>query len=172
MASLQNMSAEKLPNVCGVKLKRKEGRHCQIKLKEDGKCWRHKEQLNHNNNDDLITNGKLQINKTIKELQQIAREENLKGYSKLTKINLVNLIESKTNQKFKREEVFSMKQLKALAKRRKNNNYSKVTKENLSILIINNIENASIDEELEITEGRTALNGVFSTVKVKQKKEK
>ena len=33
MASLQNMSAEKLPNVCGVKLKRKEG-HCQIKLKK------------------------------------------------------------------------------------------------------------------------------------------
>lgn len=170
MASLQNMSAEELPNVCGVKLKRKDG-HFQSNPKEDGKCWRHRRQFNHDN-DGVISNGKLQVNKTIKELRQIAREGNLKGYSRLSKINLVNLIEDKTDQRFKREEVFTMKQFKALAIRREIYNYFRLTKKNLSTLIINNnIENASIDEELEITDGRDALNGVFGTVKFGPKKK-
>ncbi|CAG2255684.1 unnamed protein product [Mytilus edulis] len=162
MASLQNMSTEELPNVCGAKLNRKDV-HCQNKPKEDGKCWRHRMQFNHDN-DGFIS--KLKVNKTIKELRQIAKEGNLKGCSRLSKINIVNLIEDKTNQRIKREEVFTTKQLKAPTKRREIHNYSRRTKKTLFTLIMNKIEHASIDEELEISDGRDALNGVFGTVKI------
>lgn len=95
----------------------------------------------------------------------------MKGYCRLSNVNLVNLIEDKTDQRLKREVVFIMKQLKALAKRREIHTYSRLTKKILSTLIINNIKEASVDEELEITDGREALNDVFGTVKIGSKKK-
>jgi len=42
--------------------------------------------------------------KTVSELKEIAKEKGLKGYSKLTKDNLIELLQSKSKKMYKKEE--------------------------------------------------------------------
>lgn len=71
MASLQNMSAEDLPNVCGTKLKRIDG-HCQNKPGEDWKCWRHRRQFDHNDDEWLSVMVNYRLTKPSRNCDKLA----------------------------------------------------------------------------------------------------
>ena len=107
------------------------------------------------------------MKETIKEFRQIAKDEGLRGFSRMSKEKLVKLIEEKTNRKFTREEVFTKKELK-LAKKRGITKYSRLGRAALTDLVKKDIENVPEEEEIKVVEGRDALKGVFGTVKIER----
>ncbi|VDI17590.1 Hypothetical predicted protein [Mytilus galloprovincialis] len=68
-------------------------------------------------------------------------------------------------------EVLSKKQLKALAKNRGLTKYSQLKRDDLNHLVEEDIKNAPVEDEINVTDRRQALNGVFGTVVIEPAKQ-
>ncbi|CAG2228147.1 unnamed protein product [Mytilus edulis] len=156
---------------CGYPLKRKKGQLCKSKPGKDGLCWRHSKQPRQQEEEIIPVEGKMVVKETMKTLRQIAKDEGLRGISRKNKEALVKFIEEKTARKFPRQEVLSKKQLKALAKNRGLTKYSQLKRDDLNHLVEEDIKNAPVEDEINVTDRRQALNGVFGTVVIEPAKQ-
>ncbi|VDH96056.1 Hypothetical predicted protein [Mytilus galloprovincialis] len=157
-------SSPEMQKFCNTPLKRKKEQLCKGKPGKDGLCWRHSPRQ-----DDTFQpiGGKFRVTETMGELRKIAKEEGVRGYSRKNKMDLVRLIESATDRKFKRREVLTRKQLKAIARRRGITNFSRLKKDQLAEKVKQSIEEAA--DQIEIADKREAVGGIFGTVDIKPK---